>query len=584
MTKPKLTFLLLFFFIFPLFSLQSSDNQARMASHLLSYLARDYSGAVSEGKIISETEYKEQIEFVKTACNALSELSETRNNLQLQKECRELSLLIENKQSALEVEKKAKAIQSSLINLAHLEQTPATPPNLANGKILYTQNCAQCHGPEGNGKGPLSKNLTPPPANFTDEERMKDANPFQFFNTIRLGVDSTSMRAFTELNDEQVWDLAYYVNSFRKFESNSPLQLAQNLLTNIQKNYSSEKAKDFQEIALKAYLEGVEPEEHKLRSLDAQLILQIEQSMGELRTSIQKQDPTEKVLLKIGEIQGQITHAENLLNQQKEHSSRFAFAMAFGILLREGFEALILILTLLGVVKLFNSKKAAMAIHLGWISALALGGLSWFLIGWAFSVSGADREVLEGATSLFAVLMLLYVGFWLHRQAEIGRWTRFLKEKIHTALESKKVIGLAFISFIAVFREVIETVLFLKALWLEGASAQKTALLLGVGAAFFVIFALAYIALRWSVKLPLQKFFAISSFIMAVLAFILTGKGLRALQSAGVLNITPLPSIFQLSPLGIYPSLQTLFPQILLLGILILVWFFSKKSTNPKTS
>jgi len=583
MKRSLLTFLFLNLFICPSF-LKAADNQARLASHLLSYLARDYSGAVAEGKVLSKTEYQEQLEFAKTACKTLTEISEIKDNANLLKECDELVAFIQDKKAAEDVESKAQFIQAELIQLTHLKLAPTSPPDLNKGKILYTQNCAQCHGLEGRGDGPLSTNLNPPPANFTDSERMKEANPFQFFNTIRLGVQSTAMRPFTELNDEEVWSLAYYVNSFGKSLKLSPLQFTQKILTQINESYTPEQSKNFHDLALKAYLEGFELEEHKIRTLDANLITQIEQSMGELRALIQSKDSGEKVRLKTQEIQAQLSHVQTLLKEQEKHSSRFTFVMAFGILLREGFEAMILILTLLGVVKLFNSKKAAVAIHLGWSLALVSGIFIWFLLGWAFTMSGAGREVLEGATSLFAVIMLLYVGFWLHRQSEIGRWTRFLKEKIHTALEGKKIIGLAFISFIAVFREVIETVLFLKALWLEGASLQKTSMLLGVSCAFLLIFILGYIVLRWSVKLPLQKFFSLSSMIMAVLAFILTGKGLRALQSAGVLNMTPLPSFFELSPLGIYPSLQTLFPQLFLLAILGVVWFFSKKPSHLKPS
>src|SRR5690606_32897597 len=104
-----------------------------------------------------------------------------------------------------------------------------------------------------------------------------------------------------------------------------------------------------------------------------------------------------------------------------------------------------------------------------------------------------SREILEGSIALFAAALLLYIGFWLHSKSEIGKWTAFVKERVHKLLHGGNMLGLALFSFFVVFREAFESVLFLSALNLEVEAANKPAIGLGVLVAFVAVLILSWI-------------------------------------------------------------------------------------------
>ena len=103
------------------------------------------------------------------------------------------------------------------------------------------------------------------------------------------------------------------------------------------------------------------------------------------------------------------------------------------------------------------------------------GGVTWLAASYLITLSGADREITEGVTALLAAAMLLYVGFWMHRHAHAARWKAFIETRVASALSGRTMWALGSISFLAVYREAFETVLFYQAL-LAG--------LLGLGFAF----------------------------------------------------------------------------------------------------
>jgi high-affinity iron transporter len=191
------------------------------------------------------------------------------------------------------------------------------------------------------------------------------------------------------------------------------------------------------------------------------------------------------------------------------------------------------------------------------------------------NMSGASREVLEGSISLFAVAVLLYVGFWLHRQTEVGRWTKFVKQTVSDALEQKSLFVLCGISFMAVFREAFEVVLFLRAVWDDVGQAGHSSVGFGVASAFVLIFAFSYYAVKFSQRIPVRQLFTVSSLIMAALSVMLTGKGIHSLQEAGIVGVKSFLNL-RIDLLGVYPTVQTLLGQLLILGFLFILWNWSK--------
>jgi high-affinity iron transporter len=193
------------------------------------------------------------------------------------------------------------------------------------------------------------------------------------------------------------------------------------------------------------------------------------------------------------------------------------------------------------------------------------------------TISGASRELTEGFGSILAALILLFVGIWMHGKAQAGEWQRYIKDKLGAALSKRSAWFLFLLAFIAVYREVFETILFFAAMSAEG----NIGALVAGGAAGLVLLAVIAVAMfRFSAKLPIAKFFAYSSALIAVLAVVLAGKGVAALQEAGLLAITPIAAAPRIDILGLYPTLEGLAAQAATLLILLLGFAWNRRESR----
>ena len=205
-------------------------------------------------------------------------------------------------------------------------------------------------------------------------------------------------------------------------------------------------------------------------------------------------------------------------------------------------------------------------IHLGWILALIAGILTWVLAQTMLDISGSHRESMEGFTALAAALVLLYVGYWLHTKAEAQRWQKFVQERVHEALSNQRILTLVGISFFTVYREAFETVLFYQALYLQVPNTPGPVIwgfVVGAGVLGIVVFALMKIGL----KIPIKYFFGTTGAFLYLLALTFAGQGVKELQTAGWISVTPLSFPPQVDFLGIYPTLETMLVQ----GAVVLV-------------
>lgn len=620
---------------------ESNDKSPRFIIHLLDYLAHDYGGAVENGKVISPSEYDEQKEFAQKVSELGSTLPEVKNNQAVSVKIQKLKSLIETKADAKDVALMARDIQKDLISVAKVALAPEAWPSLTNGKKLFQQNCVACHGAEGRGDGASGKGMDPAPANFHDAERMSQISAFHNYNTIRLGVPGTGMASWSNFTDKEVWDLSFYLMSIRheqelntnglqmaksaaetitleqaaqlsdtelsakmtagenkdekdkrlavavlRTKDNNPtggeyIGKAKDLLDDSLRSYEKNTAAGKEEaktLALRSYLEGIEPIEPMLKANNPELVVKIETEMGAIRKIIADEKGTAAELAAQIDVTKKIFEEVQASIQSKELSFGVAFSGAFAIILREGFEAVLIVLTLLSVIKAFGNRRAALYVHAGWSSALGLGFVAWFLSGFLMKMSGASREVLEAATSTLAVVILLYFGFWLHRQTEISRWKKFIQEKVQGAIDNKNLWALASISFISVFREAFETVLFIRALWFQTNTDGKSAIGLGLIAALGLIFAFSFVALKYSKKIPVRELFKVSSILTSLLAFILAGKAVHSLQEAGILDSTTMPWNLRFDTIGLFPTYQTILAQVL---TLILVFALIKMNSRP---
>jgi high-affinity iron transporter len=274
-------------------------------------------------------------------------------------------------------------------------------------------------------------------------------------------------------------------------------------------------------------------------------------------------------------LQASLVRAQDALSQAG-NDPMGVFVGALTILLREGAEALLVVIAMVAFLKKAGRQDVLPVVHAGWISALAAGGLTWFAATYMVEISGASRELTEGYSSLFAAAILLSVGIWMHQKSMAGRWQAYIRDKLSAALGRQSAIMLFVLAFVTVYREVFETVLFYAALWTEGTGAY---LLAGLGLGVVLLAAVGWIMLRTSTRLPVGRFFAISSALVAVLAVVMVGKGVAALQEAGVLGITPIagPS---LDLLGIHPSMQTMLAQLAVIAVIVVAVLFNARSSR----
>jgi len=630
-------------------SLSNADAQTKSSSspspqalvHILDYVAQDYSGAVSNGKILNQSEYDEQLQFATSAQSLVKELKSAGvldNNSNLSDQVSELKGQIDQKADRNTIAVIAHQIKDEVIKQTGMKVAPMSWPDLAAGHSLFEANCVTCHGKNGTGDGKLAATLDPKPTDLSSGDRIASISPFQVYNTVSMGVEGTAMPAFGQkLTDKQLWEIAFYVkslksknerpdlvntdatvlNSLRKDANlskvatlndkqladfldekgvNDPktaanelrlagnkgittnsLALALSYLDQVDQEYKSGHIDEARRKAVLAYLDGVEPVEPSLRSHDPSLITTLEGKMTAVRGNIESQVPAHVVSASIQDARVYINKAKEVL-QTKSDSPWFEFLMAASILLREGLEAFLIILAILGVIRAIGDKKAALWVHGGWILAILFGVIAWFFTDWIIEIGfgPVHRELMEGSVSLIAVGVLLYVGFWLHSKTEVNKWKEFIEVRVKNMTTGGNLVGLAAIAFFAVFREALESVLFLSALTIEGGPGSKFAVGTGAIAAIVTVLLLGAVVLRFSARLPIRKLFKYSSFMLGFLSVVLVGKGIHSLQEIGWLSVTATPFSFNVNLIGLYPTMQTLIAQLIILSILVVVWNYPK--------
>jgi high-affinity iron transporter len=610
----------------------SPTTRAQTILHMLDYVAGDYPQAVKDGKVVEESEYKEQVDFVTGAITMLGELPARAEQAALIVQARRLLALIEAKGAAPDVARLAGGIRQGVIKAYQVPVAPSRPPDLAAARTLYSARCAACHGADGRGDGPAAKGLDPAPTNFHDHERMQRRSAYSLYSTITLGVQGTPMAAFADLTEEQRWGLAFHVASLGDDEGErrrgatvwersrhrgpvsnlaslatataaeiktrhgrdavavlaylrtrpdlaatpgaSALAHSTRLLSESLQAYRQGRTRDAQDLAVSSYLDGFELIEPSLDAVDRSLRVTIEGEMIRYRTMLRDGAPPSAVEAQADRLQTLLSEAQRALASGGLEAGP-AFVSAFVILLREGLEAVLVVAAILALLVRAGRRDALPAVHAGWIVALLLGAVTWALASYVVTISGATREVTEGVTALVATVVLIWVGFWMHDKSHAARWSAYLRTRLQGALGRRATWGLAAVSFIAVYREVFETVLFYEALWLQTAPGARHALMGGLAAAAVALVLVSWLIVRGSLRLPLGIFFGATSIALAALAVVLAGKGIKALQEAAILTQHPVaaPSV---PLLGVYPDALGLMLQLAL--ILVLVAGFTWRS------
>jgi high-affinity iron transporter len=617
---------------FSLFFTITAQANPQQLLQLIDYLGVDYAGAVQQGKVVNIEEYNEMLDFSKAINEQIKQLPETEANryykAQLLNDAQALSAYVIAKASAQIIQQVTAKMRNTLVAGFNIQIMPTKLPDLAKAENLYKNNCASCHGLQGYGDGIAAKTLTPKPTDFYDKARYRQRTLYSLYSTITEGVSGTAMPSFQHLNEQERWSLAFYVGakaiekpvnfSINKeqidlstftnltpneaqqkygragteamawlrhnpdvlFNTKNPLAFAKKQLTKVLAAYQLQQYQQAYKLAVEAYLEGFELVENNLQSINKPLKQRIERDMTTLRTIIREQQPLANIKVQIQLINAELDSAISVL-KSTSLSPQASFLSALFILLREGLEALLLVAAIAAFLIRTNRRDALRYVHFGWIGALALGGLTWWASQTVINISGASREVTEGVAALTAAIVLLYVGIWMHNKTSAANWQKFIATNVKEALSKGTLWGISVLSFIAVYREVFETILFYQALWAQTNEAGQNMALMGIVVATLCLVALAWAILRYSKVLPLRQFFALSGGLMFILAIVFAGKGIAALIEAGWLINYPV-NFYQIDLLGIYPNAIGLSVQsvLVLLALYLLKNVISTKNTS----
>jgi high-affinity iron transporter len=606
----------------------SQAEDVRRLAAILDYVAADYGGAVDAGQVVSPPEYQEQIAFVKDA-RALAARIPAVSGLEVDRELEALGKRIDALAPAAEIGEACRSLRRRLLDAHGVVLAPAGVPSRARAELLYAQSCVACHGERGGGDGPQAANLKPPPRSFLDPEVARDLSPARAFSALTDGVDGTGMASWGALSPSDRWSLAFYVLALRhdaaaakrgrdvyqrsgravaatptrlagasegeleralgdldpasradvlaflRLEAGfqgtgAPLDPCRRLIEQGVADYRRDKAQARSTI-VSAYLDGFEPHEGVLRARDTALVARIEEQFFALRDLMEQGASAERVESAALLLGISLDRAEETLSGGG--GARLAFAGAMLVILREGLEAALLLMLLLGLARRAGAGSDVRAVHAGWIAAVLLGAATWFASGTLLRLGGAKRELVEGIVALLAAGVLLLAGHWVLARLDAKRRVDALKRRFAASSPSRRLWVLFGLGFVAIYREAFEVVLFLRAIVLD-ASQSPGIIAAGAatGAAACVVAVLLLSALGRRLK-P-GPLLAASGTLLCALAAILAGKGVRALQEAGVLGIEPL-SLPRVEWLGLFPSLQSVLAQ-----LVVLLAFFAIAGTR----
>ena len=262
------------------------------------------------------------------------------------------------------------------------------------------------------------------------------------------------------------------------------------------------------------------------------------------------------------------------------------FIACFTIILREGFEAILVVGAIIAyLIKTTEKseeerKKQLRPVYAGAIIGIALSFVSAWALNQLKLANSASQEIIEGVTALIAVVVLYWVSNWMVSKSESEAWDAYIKSQLKKGSEKGSTFALAVTAFLAVYREGAEVILFYQPL-LNGDQINMVWAGFIVGCVCLVF---VYLAIRLlSVRIPLKPFFLATSILMFIMSIAFLGSGIKELIEGDVIQMTSpawvawIPSNSVMEILGIYPCVQTVVPQLILLAITVVLFIFWMK-------
>ena len=296
-----------------------------------------------------------------------------------------------------------------------------------------------------------------------------------------------------------------------------------------------------------------------------------------LYTKVESETP---IIMVKGSEQKYQEQLKNLITELKkiDTKSNYSALDSMLILLREGVEALIIVLSLASALKAAKQKKGLIWIYAGALVGIFSSILAAVILKYSFPAlsSGTNREIIEGVVGIFAVIMMIGIGIWLHSKSSVKAWKKYMDTKLNLVLSTGSFISMFTLSFLAVFREGAETILFYAGIM---PLITTSNLLIGIALAIVALIIIGIIMVKASGKLPISKVFLVLSWLIYILGFKMLGISIHALQITDILSNNIIDYLPTIEILGIYPSFEVIITQLIYI-IVVAISIFYEKSKN----
>ena len=386
------------------------------------------------------------------------------------------------------------------------------------------------------------------------------------------GKVETAMSFLRSSMEEEPFDYENTMNSFNDLKSSIQDYMdGKKMENNVSGTVTLKEAVDMLKDALEAFKNGDKTKGQSKVKEFIQVWPTVEGDVSTrnsaLYTKVETQTPiimvkgTEKQYQ--DQLQGLITELSQI-----DTKAKYTFIDAMFILLREGVEALLIVLALVSSLKAANQKKGLRWVYAGAAAGILASVVIAFILQALFPAvsSGTNREILEGFVGIFAVVMMIGIGFWLHSKSSLKSWKNYIDRKMDVVLSTGSFISMFVLSFLAVFREGAETILFYVGI-LPLISLQN--LITGVVSAILILIVIALVLIYASSKIKIHQVFFILTWTIYFLAFKMLGTSIHMLQVVGILPLHVIHFIPTVEVLGIYANIEVFVSQLILIIIIV---------------
>lgn len=274
------------------------------------------------------------------------------------------------------------------------------------------------------------------------------------------------------------------------------------------------------------------------------------------------------VILAKGNDDATMQNFQNLLNQLSQiDTGSYTMFDAMLILLREGLEALLIIMALLTSLKATNQPRAKRWVYAGagfGVAASIIGAVALQQFFPAVS-AGTNREIIEGAVGIVAVAMMLFIGAWLHSKSSLSGWKKFVDSQVTKAIATGSLLSMLGLSFLSVFREGAETILFYVGML---PLIELKDLIMGIVLAFIALLLIAFVMNSSTKRLPLHHLFKVMTWLIYLLAFKILGVSIHALQLTNSIPTHIIEQLPNITWLGFYATWEGIIAQLIYLALI----------------